>query len=653
LAVTIPIFFQPERRTRAHLKGDPMSEIPTGLPPRPSLEQLRKRAKELVRAARQGDQSAQDRFRAAGVRHRAPNDVRLADAQLVLAREHGFRTWSELRKVAGQPASGTDRPLIRPGEYARTRPYRLNDGIEVTTDDVYEMFVAARAGDLDRVKSLVRRAPGLAHVEYNYTPPIHFAVREGHAVVTEFLLEQGVEFAGYRTYPFGDALLTMAEERDHHEVATLLRARLARRFALAEGMREVIEAGRAGDRNRVLAELERNPTLARKSNEVGDTALHNAAYKGDLELVRLLLDAGADPDAVRGDGYRPIHLALMPDWRARVPESRRHNVATLLLERGARTSMFIAAMLHDVDYLREALREDPTRANEEDTNHFRPLTGAAETNDVALAKLLLDHGADPNLPEEGAPRGHSLWTAVHFRRRELAKLLVEHGADPNGMVESSGTPMMRAEGDRELTELLAAHGGKLEKDEQSLGHFIARSRYSDVERMLTADPSLINDEREGWGFGILLGPASAGDHRMIELLMRFGATVPLVTEWAPFYYFKHEATAAFLLEHGMDPDHMNWHRTTLLHYMASEGEMAKARLLAQHGADINAIDDEYRSTPLGLASRRGQVPMVRFLLESGADVNLSGAPWATPLAWARKRGHQEVEVLLEDAGADT
>jgi ankyrin repeat protein len=45
--------------------------------------------------------------------------------------------------------------------------------------------------------------------------------------------------------------------------------------------------------------------------------------------------------------------------------------------------------------------------------------------------------------------------------------------------------------------------------------------------------------------------------------------------------------------------------------------------------------------------------MVRFLLESGADVNLSGAPWATPLAWARKRGHQEVEVLLEDAGADT
>ena len=169
--------------------------------------------------------------------------------------------------------------------------------------------------------------------------------------------------------------------------------------------------------------------------------------------------------------------------------------------------------------------------------------------------------------------------------------------------------------------------------------------------MLTIDPSLINNEEEGWGFGILMGPASSGDHRMIELLMRFGAKVPLVTEWAPFYYFKHEATAEFLLEHGMDPDHMNFHRTTLLHYMASEGEMAKARLLVKHGADINAIDDEYRSTPLGLAARRGQLAIAKFLIESGADVNLAGATWATPLAWARKRGHPEVQALLEVAGA--
>jgi ankyrin repeat protein len=628
-----------------------MSDSSAKLPARPSLEQLRKRAKELLRAARQADPSALDRFGVGGARHRTPNELRLADAQFVLATEHGFRSWSDLRQFVDQPATGDQRPLIRPGEYLGNRPYRLRDGSQTTTDAVYEVFVATRAGDLERVRAFVRRAPALAHVEYNYTPPIHFAVREGHAALTAFLLEEGVEFAGYRTYPFGDALLTMAEEREHNEVAALLRDRLSRRFALADGMREIIEAVRAGDRKRVLAELERDPSLARKSNEVGDTALHNAAHQGDLELVQVLLDAGADPDSVRGDGYRPIHFALMPDWRARVPESRRFTIAALLLERGAGTSMFIAAMLHHIPYVREALRQNPARANEEDTNHYRPITGAAEQNDVALARLLLEHGADPNLPEEGAPRGHALWTAVHHRRRELVNLLLAHGADPNAMVESSGTPLMRAEGDRELTELLKAHGGRLEQDEQSIGHFIARSRYADVERMLTAQPSLIGGEEEERGFGVLMGPASAGDHRMIELLMRFGARVPLVTEWAPFYYFKHEATAQFLLEHGMDPDHMNWHRTTLLHYMASEGEMAKAGLLVKHGADINAIDDEYRSTPLGLAARRGKLDMVRFLLDSGADPVLAGAPWAAPVAWARKRGHLEIEKALRAVGA--
>lgn len=96
---------------------------------------------------------------------------------------------------------------------------------------------------------------------------------------------------------------------------------------------------------------------------------------------------------------------------------------------------------------------------------------------------------------------------------------------------------------------------------------------------------------------------------------------------------------------------MNWHRVTLLHHMAAQGEFAKARLLVDHGADIDAIDDEYRSTPLGLAARRGQRDVVAWLLERGADPTLAGAPWATPLAWAEKRGHDTVAQLLRASGA--
>ena len=87
--------------------------------------------------------------------------------------------------------------------------------------------------------------------------------------------------------------------------------------------------------------------------------------------------------------------------------------------------------------------------------------------------------------------------------------------------------------------------------------------------------------------------------------------------------------------------------------MAQAGRIPKAQLLLNHGAAIYAIDDEYRSTPLGLAARRGQRAMVTFLLERGADLNLAGALWATPIAWARKQGHADIEADLKRAGAVT
>ena len=128
--------------------------------------------------------------------------------------------------------------------------------------------------------------------------------------------------------------------------------------------------------------------------------------------------------------------------------------------------------------------------------------------------------------------------------------------------------------------------------------------------------------------------------------------MPKVSKWAPFYYFKHYEIAKLLLEHGMDPNHMSWHRLTLLHHMAAAGELAKATLLLDHGADVDAIDLEYQSTPLGVAVRSGQRDLVGLLLERGADPNAAGAPWATPLAWARKRGHTDLEATLRQAGAE-
>jgi hypothetical protein len=74
----------------------------------------------------------------------------------------------------------------------RTLPMTLHGGAKATTTEVWAMLAAANAGDLARVQDLVAQRPALATCQYNYTPPLHFAVREGHLELTQFLVERAL-----------------------------------------------------------------------------------------------------------------------------------------------------------------------------------------------------------------------------------------------------------------------------------------------------------------------------------------------------------------------------------------------------------------------------------------------------------------------------
>lgn len=80
------------------------------LPAKPSLEQARKQAKELLRQCRTGDPAALARFRSASPRSDVPERPTLADAQFVIARESGFETWALLKRhIASLRPAGLDR----------------------------------------------------------------------------------------------------------------------------------------------------------------------------------------------------------------------------------------------------------------------------------------------------------------------------------------------------------------------------------------------------------------------------------------------------------------------------------------------------------------------------------------------------------------
>jgi ankyrin repeat protein len=158
-------------------------------------------------------------------------------------------------------------------------------------DDLWSLFEASALGDLPAVKRLVEARPELVDAKYNYTPAIHFAVREGRQEVAQYLIGRGAETVDYRSYPFQDSLLTIAEDREDQAMAGLLREVAAQRFPVATSFAAFLDAAKRGDRDAVRAALAENPAMARGSDDTGDTALHRAAEIGDLEMMEELIAA--------------------------------------------------------------------------------------------------------------------------------------------------------------------------------------------------------------------------------------------------------------------------------------------------------------------------------------------------------------------------
>jgi ankyrin repeat protein len=305
----------------------------------------------------------------------------------------------------------------------------------------------------------------------------------------------------------------------------------------------------------------------------------------------------------------------------------------------------------DIARVRELLAEDASLANRVSdyvtyyAGSGTPLNNAVEGGHLAIVELLLEHGADPNLPEEGiAPRGKALYSAAAKGHYEIAKLLLQHGAFPNPPVESSADALSRAvsNNDQKMIELLCSYGAA-----RSLDLLAYHGDVMTAAAMLHANPALAEDP------DALSNAAAEGREAFVRLLLNY---IPDLPKRAKFHSWNTGAKTRelneLLFEHGMDPSQPDWLMTTPLHQFARKGEVEKAKQFIEHGANLNARDEDICSTPLGWAAKYNQMPMAELLISAGARTNLDDdPPWATPLAWARRRGHQEMAALLKRHGA--
>jgi ankyrin repeat protein len=490
-----------------------------------------------------------------------------------------------------------------PAELRSNQPLLWSPG---TGRQVWEMLRAARAGDVPTLRRLLEQNAALARCHYQYRTPLEFAVRSNQLAAVQLLLGYQADGLSLEVH---QPLLTLAAESGFAAMRALLEAHLP-----ASDRGEPIAAAiRARDLRQVRRLLNADPSLLTAPDPRGNLPIHWAAMTRQLKIIDELQSRGADLNAQRPDGARPIQLAngdyLFRGWRDVPAETRTtpRQVIDHLRKRGAECDICTACYIGDLDHVTRLLAADPSLANRPSPyiTYYpcsgTPLRNAAAAGHRAIVELLLAHGADPNLRIEGiAPLGQALHEAVCHRHRAIVELLLAHGAHPNVPVESSADTLSAAlrNQDDEMVALLASHGAA-----RSLEILAYYGDIVPAAAMLAANPKLANDP------GALVCAAEEGHEPFVRLLLHHrpqlakqvgvGGKTPAITE--------------LLFAHGMDPNHRDWLAVTPLHRFARGGDVANAELFLARGARRYAIDDDLRLTPLGWAERYRQPAMAALL----------------------------------------
>jgi ankyrin repeat protein len=617
------------------------------LPRQPSLEQLRKQAKDLLEEYRAGEPAAVaevHRFE----RHPDAAAFALHDAQHVLARAYGYESWAKLKAFV--------------------------DGANVA-----RLAEAVNAGDVAQARALLHARPELASMDMagdNEHQALHYAVLRRDAAMVRLLMAAGAD-ARKGIFPHRDATtaFALARDRGYHDIAAAIEEEEQHRreamscpnATVSPVQEQINRAIRNGDNGEAIRLLEADESLIRACDRDGATPLHAAAEEMNEEMVAWLLSRRANARKQDLKGWTPIdRAALAVDPRNDGGEGF-PAVARRLLAHGADVTIRAAVALADTERIRELVLADAGVLREIRWQSGGLLTLAVKHGHIDIVRLLLDLGADVDerttldeLEEPTPSWGSPLWFASLARRRDIAELLLDRGADPNANVYASGWPIDHAyrHGDEAMKQLLLERGAKPQPWTIAMAHDAGEAR-----RMLEADASEDLARELAWSAACNGCPAivelalprltwAANDPRWNWVLIQPIRSVGDKSDDEAFF-----TCMAVLLKRGIDPN-VSRRGETALHFAAARANPTEAQrvrfaaMLIDRGAKLDVRDELLRSTPLGWACRWGRRELVELLIARGAPGDEPDAEaWATPLAWAAKMGHVGIAGLLRRHGA--
>ena len=468
------------------------------------------------------------------------NDVDLARTLLYAGANVRAMTrmgsYTPLVLAARNGSAAVMEPLIAAGADANTK----------TANGTTVLMLAAASGNVDAVTLLLDKG-----ADINTTEPVQnlnaamFAAASNRAPVVALLAKRGadltatskvIDLFSLDRQKMGDVLFgnpqppPPAGGRAANEPPQAQQGRnfpggrglqgkagIERQFQLNElvyahgGMTPLLLAARQGYAETVGALLDAGVDVNQVSAGDKSSALLVATINGQFDLAKALLDRGADPNLAAENGAAPLYAALNCEWapKSLYPQPRAYLNQTVsyldlmgaLLDQGANPDARLRKKVWYSGYSFDLSGVDEIGAT--------PFWRAAYASDVAAMKLLVERGADPNIP--------SMKGAGRPRTADVDREVTDVSKQPPVPVGGPGVP-----------PLVAAAGSGYGEGFAANSHRFAPAGMLAAVRYLIEELHVDVNARDHEGNTALHNAAARGDVEMIKYLVSKGADVKAV-----------------------------------------------------------------------------------------------------------------------------
>ncbi|OQR81985.1 hypothetical protein THRCLA_11235 [Thraustotheca clavata] len=497
--------------------------------------------------------------------------------------------------------------------------------------------VAAYYGHLDVVKFLALHGANLNQVTDNAVFPLRIAAQEGHTEVVRYLvpLLNDVD----RRNCYGDTALYMATQNQHIEVVKCLSSKA-------------------------------NVNL---SMEDGSTSLSRACLDGNVDIVDILIQNGADVNMPSFDGNRPLVIAAEKGHytvvKRLLAEVDKINVNVQNQE--GKTALYQASCFGHFEICKALLRAkaDVTIST---SKGVVPIVIAIVVQNIDIIQLLLPH-IQINAPLLGSTLLHM---AIQRRSRAIVDILINHGADVNALAEDGRSPLVLAahmgcldivqalllkvsdvdapfqggytalsvaveQGHLPVVQTLISRKANVLQTTQiglTLLHLSCFSGWCDIATYLLSLGADVNKVDKVGGRSITYA-VSNGHAQVVQILM------PLVDINAMELSTK-EVLAVPHASKKLQKDIKNGFH--LLHLASSQNHPDTLAILLQSPKiNVNVTDKNYAMSALHIACACGHLDVLKQLLcHYNVDINLKDKDGNTPLHFACQYGRMNVILYL-------